>query len=207
MGVTASLNSLQLVGRPQCKARAGRQKKIRALAGRNSPLSQRDERTRVRPGTIQKTTLRPMIRQSFWLVLIATVVGCGQSTDPEKCRSALLQTDQEFARYSVENGPAEAFQAYLTESAIQLPNGADPIFGRDDVVAAFASGPEFDLDWDPQHAEVASACDMGWTCGTYEATFQDSTGAQVVSAGKYLNVWRKMPDGAWRVVVDMGNQP
>ena len=54
-------------------------------------------------------------------------------------------------------------------------------------------------------AEVAKAGDMAYTWGMFNFTYQDSTGTEKTSYGKYLNVWKKQEDGTWKVVVDMGN--
>jgi ketosteroid isomerase-like protein len=148
-----------------------------------------------------------MLRFGLALVISLILVSCASKVDVEGERQILLDTDRAFAAHSVENGPADAFKTFLIEDALQLPNGAAPIHGRTNIVAAMESGPEFGLDWDPQRADVSSSADLGWTWGTYVATFQDSSGADVQSAGKYLNVWQKLSDGSWRVVVDMGNQP
>lgn len=142
----------------------------------------------------------------FLMCLCLGLLGCTAGTNREECSAELLQADRAFAKYSADNGPVTAFEQYLTEDGLQLPNGAPPIFGRSAIVASMASGPSFGLEWEPQHAEAAAACDLGWTWGTYEATFEDSLGATVTSTGKYLNVWRRVEDGSWRVVVDAGNQ-
>jgi ketosteroid isomerase-like protein len=144
--------------------------------------------------------------KSFLLVVLGWILaGCEPPASVEQCSAELLDTDRAFARYSVENGPASAFERYLDTDGIQLPADAPPIFGRTEIVDAMSSGPDFGLDWEPQHAQSASACDLGWTWGTYEATFTDQEGATVVSTGKYVNVWRRLDDGSWRVVVDAGN--
>jgi ketosteroid isomerase-like protein len=136
----------------------------------------------------------------------ALLAGCTSEPWPEASSSALLEADRAFAARSVAASPADAFAEFLEEEALQLPHGALPIQGRDSIVASMRAGPAFSLDWEPKHAEVSVSGDLGWTWGTYVATFQDSAGAKIESAGKYLNVWRRQPDGSWKVAVDMGNQ-
>jgi ketosteroid isomerase-like protein len=67
------------------------------------------------------------------------------------------------------------------------------------------SSSNYILDWVPQLAEVSQAGDMGWTWGWYTTTYNDANGEQQTARGKYLNVWKKMPDGSWKVVADIGN--
>jgi ketosteroid isomerase-like protein len=41
--------------------------------------------------------------------------------------------------------------------------------------------------------------------GRWSATVADSAGRTATSQGRYLVVWRRDPDGAWRVLSDIGN--
>ncbi|MGA7304187.1 MAG: DUF4440 domain-containing protein [Rhodothermales bacterium] len=144
------------------------------------------------------------------VVVCAVFAACQQSGEDQPATSVpdaspLLETDLAFAKMSADSGAVAAFTMYLAEDAVQMPSGASPINGRDDIVAAMASGPDMQLMWEPKHAEVAISGELGWTWGVYEAKFTDSGGEEVSSAGKYVNVWRKQDDGSWRVIVDMGN--
>jgi ketosteroid isomerase-like protein len=116
-----------------------------------------------------------------------------------------MAADQAFAKLSADSGAVMAFTSFLAADAVQMPSGSAIISGRDSIIAAMSSGPEFALLWEPKHAEVAASGELGWTWGVYEAHFSAGEGEEVVSAGKYLNIWRKQDDGSWKVVVDMGN--
>jgi ketosteroid isomerase-like protein len=155
------------------------------------------------------TNLLPMLIRNFILTQVAfallLLAACASEEAAGSASDELIEADRAFAALSVATSPSEAFSAYLTEDALQLPNRSGPVSGRDSIVAAMRAGPSFELDWDPQHAEVSASNDLGWTWGVYVATFADSSGNEITSTGKYLNVWRRVADGSWRVVVDMGN--
>lgn len=144
-------------------------------------------------------------------ILLLALAACAQRGDEQTAAmgppnaTPLLETDRAFAKYSADSGAVAAFAMYLAENAVQMPNGAPPITGRDSIVHAMSSGPDFSLLWEPMHAEVAASGELGWTWGIYEAHFRTGEGEEVTSAGKYLNVWRKQADGSWKVIVDMGN--
>ena len=126
--------------------------------------------------------------------------------DIEQEKADLLATDEEFAKTSLEKGAAEAFLIFLAKDAIQMNQGAPPVEGRDNIYESMKqSTVDYTLAWDPQHADVAAAGDMGWTWGWYTLSYIDSEGKAQEQKGKYLNVWRKDEEGNWRVVVDMGN--
>ena len=138
----------------------------------------------------------------FILILMA---GCASKMDSEKETKALLNTDRQFAKVSVEKGAAEAFRMYLTEHALQLPAGSNPIYGRESIYQGMLDMPEGAvLEWEPQDGEVAQSGELGWTWGNYIFSYKDSKGETKKSYGKYLNVWKKQ-DGKWRVLIDMGN--
>ena len=55
----------------------------------------------------------------------------------------------------------------------------------------------------PSTADVGG--DLGYTIGTYHMEFQDPEGDLLAIDGKYMTVWKKQPDGTWKVAVDMFN--
>lgn len=130
---------------------------------------------------------------------------CNSVIDLERERTMLLETDIAFSEASKQLGPADAFYAFHTEDALQLPHGSDPIQGREAIRKDMQAGVEISLTWKPKKADVARLGDLGWTWGIYRARWTDPKGEKKQSRGKYLNIWRKQPDGSWKVAVDMGN--
>jgi ketosteroid isomerase-like protein len=43
---------------------------------------------------------------------------------------------------------------------------------------------------------------MGYTWGHYEGRSRDADGNSKVTTGRYLTIWRKEPDGTWKVLLD-----
>jgi len=41
--------------------------------------------------------------------------------------------------------------------------------------------------------------------GTFEWMLQPKSGAAVKDKGKYLTVWKRQPDGTWKIVRDINN--
>ena len=60
-------------------------------------------------------------------------LACSQFADTESEKEKLLQTDKEFAQFSVNQGAAEAFNQYLTDDALQLPAGKTPVKGLKNI--------------------------------------------------------------------------
>jgi ketosteroid isomerase-like protein len=141
------------------------------------------------------------------LLLPLLLMACQQNVNVAAEEDKLLQTDMDFARFSEDSGAAPAFKKYLTEDALMLPAGSNPLSGRDTIYAIMRSGDgKYVLKWEPQEAHVAKSGELGWTWGKYIREVKSEQGGITKSYGKYLNVWIKESDGSWRVRVDMGNK-
>ena len=112
----------------------------------------------------------------------------------------LLSADSAFSAMSVARGATAAFLAFAADRAVLLGQGGTPMsHGRDAIGGAFAGFPaDAVLEWAPVGAEIAASGDLGCTVGE----------AAVRARGtysKYLTIWKRQPDGAWKFVADGGN--
>jgi len=121
-------------------------------------------------------------------------------------RQRLLETDIAFSRASEERGAAQAFYEFLAPQALSLQAGELPIRGRDAIKVQLMTNMRGALIWKPQEAEVSSSADLGFTWGTYVSHNATDGAAGQTIFGKYLTIWKKQPDGSWKVVVDAGNE-
>jgi ketosteroid isomerase-like protein len=102
----------------------------------------------------------------------------------------------------------EKVSAFYAEGAIAYPPGQPAAIGRDAarrVWTALLADAGFSLSWKATHAEVAASGDLGYTTGTYEATVSGPDGKPAREKGKYVCIWRKGPDGAWKAIHDIWN--
>lgn len=145
------------------------------------------------------------------LALAALLLGCAgpkSTSQPgaiEALRAELIQTDVAFSRAAAQAGVAEAFYQFLAEDAVWLPNGSDPVLGREQVRDRLRQAGQTQLVWVPQFADVARSGELGYTWGLYESRGRGADGREVLSRGKYTTIWRRQPDGSWRAVLDTGN--
>ena len=112
----------------------------------------------------------------------------------------LLAADSAFAAMSVAQGARAAFLSFAADDAVLLSPGAAPMkHGREAIGAAFAEFPaDAVLEWAPVAADIAASGDLGCTVG--EALVRARG-----SYSKYLTIWKRQPDGAWKFVADGGN--
>ena len=132
-------------------------------------------------------------------VLLASS-GCARSVNVEQERTSLMAADRSWSE-SVKD--LDKFASFVASDATFYPPGMPVVKGQAAVREAFkqmSSAPGFDLQWSASKAEVGAGGDVGYTTGTYQAA---QAGAS--EQGKYVTVWKKQPDGQWKVVEDIFN--
>ncbi len=153
------------------------------------------------------------------LALGLMLAGCGSSeqagavvdavADTQSLREELLQTDYAFSAMAFDQGVERAYERFLAEDAVQLPDGGLPLNGKQDImanVAASVGDIEFSLSWEPEDAAVSASGDLGYTWGYYYLESSGEDGQAYTAEGKYANVWRHSAADGWQVLMDMSNQ-
>jgi ketosteroid isomerase-like protein len=108
----------------------------------------------------------------------------------------IMQADRDFAALAAAQNPGVAFATFAAPDGALL--GGE--YGPEAIRAAFAGGGGT-LEWGPVAGAMAATGDLGYTVGTAVRRGADGR----VGYTKYLTVWRRQPNGAWRWVVDGGN--
>jgi ketosteroid isomerase-like protein len=132
---------------------------------------------------------------------LAGCAGLGGGDEPGGDPAGLLEADRALSKQLLETGAADAFGDYFDERGVQLAPSGEPAVGPAKVAASqVATGV---LSREPRHAEVSDAGDWGWTWGDWQLHERGAGGLRLAH-GRYLNVWRKQPDGSWKVRADFG---
>ena len=120
----------------------------------------------------------------------------------------LMELEGRFAQ-AVAAGGGKAFASWFADDAVTLNNGKPAVLGRTAIAAEARWDPKtYQLTWAPQGAQMGPSNDMGFTWGHYEGRSKDKNGEPVVISGRYFTVWKKMPDGTWKVALDASaNEP
>ncbi len=114
----------------------------------------------------------------------------------------LMELEGRFAQ-AVGAGGGKAFSSWFTDDAVTLNNGRPAVLGRAAIAAQANWDPKvYQLTWTPQGAQMGPSNDMGFTWGHYEGRSTDKNGQPVITSGRYFTVWKKMPDGNWKVALD-----
>ena len=117
----------------------------------------------------------------------------------------LYELEAKFAKDTAAGG-GKAFASWFADDAVTLGNGEAPVLGRAAIAAQTTWDPgKYQLVWTPEGGQMSAAGDMGFTWGSYEGTSKDKNGNPISTKGRYMTVWKKQPDGSWKVVLDSSN--
>jgi ketosteroid isomerase-like protein len=146
-----------------------------------------------------------MLPKSFPVLGALLLAGCGPSApeiDLEAERTAVLEADRTWSQTPPD---LDAFVAHFTPEGASLAGNAPAARGIEAIRAAnqeMFEGPGFALSWVPSSAEVSASGDLAYTIGSYQLTSNDPAGKPWTRPGKYLTVWKKQPEGGWKVAAD-----
>src|SRR5712691_3365042 len=147
--------------------------------------------------------MRPLIT----LVLACLAAGCGSSVNVNEELQKVLARDREWSQTDITKSVDKFMSFYAPEASIYPPgmpvaNGPAAIRA---VLMPMAQLPGFALQWSPTKANMTASGDLGYTAGSYALTVNDPTGKPTIERGKYVEVWKKQADGAWKVLEDIFN--
>ena len=141
-------------------------------------------------------------------VLLVLMAGlCGYLLGAKQTlKESLLQADRNFDQAAAARG-AEGWGSFFAEDGMMVTGPGAPIQGRTAVREAMMplfSKPENSLRWTPEIAVASKSGDLGYTIGTSRFRGLNPEGKRVERDGRYVTIWRKDPQGGWKVVVDIG---
>ena len=111
----------------------------------------------------------------------------------------LVGAERAFALLARETNTRAAFLAYLTDESITFGQGLHKGKARE------LASPANDnlLEWAPAFVDVAASGDFGYDLGPWQYRAHRTDPAPI-AWGTFVTIWKKQPDGAWRVALDLG---
>jgi uncharacterized protein (TIGR02246 family) len=128
---------------------------------------------------------------------MATGVRAEGQADISALQAQVRAAEQAFSK-AMADRDVEAFASHVADDAVFF--GAKPLRGKKAIVAAwkqFFEGPQAPFSWQPEEVEVLDSGTLALSSGPVRAP----DGKQI---GVFNSIWRRAPEGVWRVVFDKG---
>jgi ketosteroid isomerase-like protein len=136
------------------------------------------------------------------LIFVATLALFGCATTgtmtPNDADTSIRAISPRFAD-AFNRADWNTLSTFYADDAVLLPPNADIVRGSSAIGQAFgAMGGNAKMSLTPDR--IVQSCDTAYEYGTY--TMQMGT---MNDRGKYLTVWRRMPNGDWKITADTFN--
>ena len=143
-----------------------------------------------------------------WLVILTLACSSPAPPDSRAADEAAIRRTDDASLQAIAAKQLDATVSFYDEGASMLAPNAPVATGREEIRKAWAqmfAAPGFSLRPKTTKVEVARSGDLAYAQGTYEFTANDPKGAPVTDRGKFVVVWKKQADGAWKVAADIWN--
>jgi len=144
------------------------------------------------------------------VALLSFMWGCAAPPPPDT-RAADERAIRDNEAEALKAGAAkdlERFVSFYADDAAMFATGTPMVTGKDAIRktwgALFAT-PGFSISFQPTKVEVSRGSDLAYCYGTYAMTMNGPKGKPVTDKGNYVAIYKKQPDGAWKLVVDIGS--
>jgi ketosteroid isomerase-like protein len=142
------------------------------------------------------------MRRTLVMVTMAAMVVAAPAFSQSLALTEMVKAEQMFAARALVVGWKQAFLEYFADTAVG--------FDGDQAAPAkslFRKQPDPPKDqrilWEPRYGDIAASGDLGYLTGPVRTISPARNNGQP-SHSVYASVWKRQPDGAFRVVMDMG---
>lgn len=137
-------------------------------------------------------------------------VSCAPPFDPATEAKKLLARDAEWAEAASAGKDVDKIVSYWSDDALVVPQGQPVLEGKAAIRAYIDASlkiPGFKIHWASEKVAFSPDGKLAYMRGTNEITVPGPKGVAMTLPGRGVTVWRLDPDGQWRCVVDIWNDP
>jgi len=146
-------------------------------------------------------------------VVFLSLLGCTQAPPPapdtrEADAKAIRDIETAWNQDWAAKDGDKIVGHYADDASLEIPD-TTILTGKDAIKAGmteFLKDPNLSLAFTTAQVEVAKGGDLAYTRGTYKTTVTNpKTKKPVTEVGKYVTIYRKGADGAWKAIQDINN--
>jgi ketosteroid isomerase-like protein len=114
----------------------------------------------------------------------------------------MADTERAFAARAAVVGWKQAFLEYFADTAVGFDaTGAG--LAKDQIRALPDPPKDMQLLWEPRYGDIAASGELGWLTGP-STSINPARDKGQPRYGNYASVWKRQPDGTFKVVMDVG---
>ncbi|MEJ0035714.1 MAG: DUF4440 domain-containing protein [Gammaproteobacteria bacterium] len=157
---------------------------------------------------MKRTTLLPLAFIS--LVAGVSLVGCAATAARSTAADeAAIMAFNKLYLGAINNGDSATLASLTTEDHMMISSGRAPLAGKKANIEAMErafQNTSFVETWTPLETVISSSGDLAYQRGTFtvDAT-PKAGGAPTHSAGNFMRIYRRQPNGEWRMTRDTFN--
>jgi ketosteroid isomerase-like protein len=146
------------------------------------------------------------MRRSISVLLATLVLTCSvlaQQRETPRALAEMVAAERAFARYCTEHGVRESWLEFFADDGVIFHPG--PVNAKE-FYRPRPPTPQplpFTLNWTPTYGDISQAGDLGYNIGPWTAV-DNVPPLEPSEHGYFFSVWRRQPDGSWKVAVDFG---
>ncbi|MGE3403476.1 MAG: DUF4440 domain-containing protein [Vicinamibacterales bacterium] len=135
------------------------------------------------------------------LLAMTAAVATQQSAIPPAL-AAMADTERAFATRATEVGWKQAFLEFFADDAVGFA-GDVTVPAKDQLRQAPDPPRGLQLLWEPRYGDVAASGELGWLTGP-STNINPARDNGAPRYGNYASIWKRLPDGRYRVLIDVG---
>ncbi|CAN5623743.1 hypothetical protein BH11BAC5_BH11BAC5_53020 [soil metagenome] len=124
--------------------------------------------------------------------------------DTTEQRAEMIAAEISFSEMSKTKGTKAALMQFIDSNGVLLRPNSFPLVGADAIdFISQSNDSAYTMIWQPKGGNIAASGELGYTFGVYSVIPKNNDSAM---HGTYVNVWKKQPDGSWKLLLDSGNE-
>jgi len=147
----------------------------------------------------------------FPLIISIVAFSCNQAkVDRTAEEATIMKIDSTWSALSAEGKDVDKIVSYFADDAVMLSPGQPAAKGKEALrkfVEASLKIPGFSISWKSSDIKFSPDAKLAYMYGENMMSMNDSTGNKISIPGRGYSIWRKEPDGSWKCVVDVFNNP
>ena len=136
-----------------------------------------------------------------------SLAACGAHTGAASEQEAVKSADAAL-QAAVAAKDLDKIMVHYAEDAVLMPTAAPVVTGKPAITAEWKhilAIPQLENTSTLARVEVSASNDMAYTMGSYRSRMMGETDVLVDEPGKWLSIWKRQPDGSWKIAVETYN--